>query len=430
MKTQIRVVLLGILGLWVAGFAVAHPRSPVDPATTAPELAIQYASPAELADRHVLKRGETLSEVLSRANLTDADLPALLLALREHVDPRRILPNTSILVRRWAEDGRTRAVEVAVNADSTVRLNHGDLGWSAEMLLTPTRVDTVYVGGLLGQGGSVYSGVVNHPDVDMPYREREALVWRLAHIYGWELNFAHDMHPGDTFRVVYEREVRPDGTSRTGRVLAAEIVAQGRLIPAIFFDPRGDGGDYFNAEGKSLRLAFNRYPVDYPRITSNFNWRRYHPVLKRNRPHLGTDFGTGRGAPIKSTADGVVSFAARDGGYGNLVRIDHGNGYETRYAHLSRFAPGIRRGRRVKQGQLIGYSGDTGLATAPHLHYEMRQHGRPVDPRTVRLPAAPPVPAGSMAEFRALVEERGPLLAAATVPGPTLASLTDSPTAN
>lgn len=430
MKIRIRVVLLGILGLWAAGFAVAHPRSPVDPATTAPELAALYAPPAEVADEHVLRRGETLSQVLARADLGGADLPSLLLALRQHIDPRRILPNTSILVRRWADGGATRAVEVAVNADSTVRLNLSDLGWTAEMKLTPTRVDTVYVGGRLGPGGSVYAAVVGHPALDMPVREREALVWRLAHIYGWELNFAHDMHPGDTFRLVYEREVRPDGSSRTARILAAEIVNQARVIPATLFDPRGDGGDYFDADGKSLRLAFNRYPVDYPRITSNFNWRRYHPVLKKNRPHLGTDFGTGYGAPIKSTADGVVTFAARDGGYGNLVRIDHGNGYETRYAHLSRFAPNLRRGRRVKQGQLIGYSGDTGLATAPHLHYEMRQHGRAVDPRTVRLPAAPPVPAQHMEAYRQLLRERTTLLAAAALPLPTLAAVPDSLTAD
>lgn len=426
MTMRIRVVLLGILGLWAAGFAVAHPRSPVDPAATAPELAALYAAPAEETDEHVLQRGETLSEVFARANLARADLPALLLAMREHIDPRRILPNTPVLVRRWAGTGTPRAVELGVNPDSTVRLKRGEDGWTAELLLTPTTTDTVYVGGKLGPGGSVYTAVARHPGLHMPLREREALVWNLAHIYGWELNFAHDMRPDDTFRVVYERKVRPDGTSRGGRVLAAEIVNEGRLIPAIHFDPRGDGGDYFNGEGKSLRLAFNRYPVDLPRITSNFAGRRFHPVLKKNRPHLGTDFGTGHGAPIKTTADGVIRQAGWDGGYGNLVRIDHGNGYETRYAHLSRFAPGIRPGKRVKQGQLIGYSGATGLATGPHLHYELRQFGRAVDPRTVRLPAAPPVPKEHMEAFRSLLGERETLLAAATVTVPAVASVAGS----
>ena len=417
MKIRIRVLLLGALALCAGGFAVVHPAASVDPAAAAPRLSALYAAPAEVADRHVLRQGETLSEVLSRAHLAQRDLPSLLLAMREFIDPRRVLPNTSIMVRRWADNGTPRAVEVGLNPDTVVRLERGAVGWAAEVLLTPTYLDTVYVAGRLGQGGSVYSAVMQHPATDLPPREREALVWRLAHIYGWELNFAHDLRPGDTFRVVYEREVRPDGSSRAARVLAAQMVNEGRTIRAILFDHRGDGGDYFNAQGKSLRLAFNRYPVDYPRITSSFSWRRYHPILKRNRPHLGTDFGTGYGTPIKSTADGAITHAGRDGGYGNLVKIDHGNGYETRYAHLSRFAPGIRRGRRVKQGQVIGYSGDTGLATAPHLHYEMRHHGRPTDPRTVRLPAAPPVPSDHMEEFRALQAERVALLASVALPG-------------
>lgn len=417
MQIRMRVLALALIGVCAAGFAVVHPRPAADPAATASVLEPLYAPPAEAVDSHVLRRGETLSDVFGRAALAGSDLPGLVLALREHVDPRRILPNTSVLVRRWAESGSPRAVEVALNADSTVRLSRDAIGWTGEMLVTPVVVDTVQIAGRIEPGGSIYRAVMEHPSLELPRREREALIWQLAHIYGWQLNFAHDVRPGDTFRVVYEREARPDGTSRAARVLIAEIVTQGRPLAAILFDP-GGGADYFDEEGRSLRLQFRRYPVAYPRITSNFNWRRYHPVLKRSRPHLGTDFGTGYGAPILSTADGVVSFAGWDGGYGNLVKIDHGNGYETRYAHLSRFAKNIRRGRRVKQGETIGYSGATGLATAPHLHYEFRRFGQAVDPRSVRLPAAPPVPPARMAEFRALAEERGVLLANTRAPEP------------
>jgi murein DD-endopeptidase MepM/ murein hydrolase activator NlpD len=336
---------------------------------------------------------------------------SLLLALREHLDPRRILPNTRIRVRRWAEDRATRAVELQLNADSTVVLRKGDVGWESEIEVTPTTVDTVYLAGRMGPGGSLYQTITGDPDLGLKFADREALVWDLAHIYGWELDFMHDVRPGDSFRVVYERDVRPDGTTRNGRVLIAEIVSQGRVIPAIYFDPGNDNADYFTREGKSLRLAFLRYPLDFPRITSNFSWHRYHPILKRSRPHLGTDFGARRGTPIRSTADGTVAFAGWDGGYGNMVRINHGNGYETRYAHMGRFAPGIRRGRRVEQGEIIGYVGDTGLATAPHLHYEFRQYGRPVNPRTVRVPSAPPVPSARMEAFREVAQERTVLLA-------------------
>jgi murein DD-endopeptidase MepM/ murein hydrolase activator NlpD len=411
MTIRIETLAIALLVVLVVGFGVVRPRAPVDPTADAPVLAALYAPPLEVLDEHVLQRGETLSDVFSRAALGSSELSGLLLALREHVDPRRILPNTRVLVRRWAEDGSPRAVDLLLNSDSMVRLHRDALTWSGELHVIPTALDTVVVAGVLEQGSNLYSAMVHGAGLDLPLRERESLVWRLAHIYGWELNFASDMHAGDTFRVVFERDVRPDGTSRDARVLVADVVNQGRSIPAILFDFDGRGGDYFNTEGKSLRLTFNRYPVDFPRITSNFSWRRYHPILERNRPHLGTDFGTGYGAPVKTTADGTISFAGWDGGYGNLIRIDHGNGYETRYAHLSRFAPGIRRGTRVKQGQVIGYTGATGLATAPHLHYEIRHHGRAADARTIRLPAAPPVPDEHMEAFQDLARERTQLLA-------------------
>jgi murein DD-endopeptidase MepM/ murein hydrolase activator NlpD len=415
MMIRIQALAISAVVALVVGFGVVQPRVTVAPVESVPVMAALYAVPAEVVEEHVLRRGETLSDVFGRAALA-GEMNGMLLALREHVDPRRILPNTRVLVRRWAEDGSPRGVDVLLNSDSMVRLSRGPLSWSGEVQVTPTVVDTVVVAGVIERGSSLYSTMVHRANLDMPLREREALVWRLGHIYGWELNFASDMHPGDTFRVIFERDVRPDGTSREARVLVADVVNQGRSIAAVLFDPDSDGGDYFRPDGRSLRLTFNRYPVDFPRITSNFAPNRYHPVLHRNRPHLGTDFGTGYGAPVKTTADGTVSFAGWDGGYGNLIKIDHGNGYETRYAHLSRFAPSVRRGARVKQGQVIGYTGATGLATAPHLHYEIRHHGRAADARTIRLPAAPPVPESQMDAFRELASERDALLASVPVP--------------
>jgi murein DD-endopeptidase MepM/ murein hydrolase activator NlpD len=419
MKIRMQALVLGAVVVLFVGFGVFQPRAVADPAVSAPVLEALYAPPAEVLDEHVLHRGETLSDVFQRAALGGGELNGLLLALREHIDPRRIMPNTQVLVRRWPTDGTPRAVDVVLSSDSLVRLSRRSVGWYGEMQLTPTSLDTVVAAGVIPPGGSLYTALVHHAGLDLPRREREALVWRLAHIYGWEVNFASDLRPGDSFRVIFERDARADGTSRDARVLVAEVINGSRTIPAILFDAVGDGGDYYDTEGRSLRLTFNRYPVDFPRITSNFAPNRYHPILQRNRPHLGTDFGTGHGAPVKTTADGTVSFAGWDGGYGNLIKIDHGNGYETRYAHLSRFGTGIRRGARVKQGQVIGYTGSTGLATAPHLHYEIRHHGRAADARTMRLPAAPPVPGEHMASFQALVAERTSLLAAIEFPGTT-----------
>jgi murein DD-endopeptidase MepM/ murein hydrolase activator NlpD len=425
MKIQIHALVGGAVLALVVGAAVVQPRAVADPASAAPILDPLYATPVEVLDEHVLLRGETLSDVFNRAALGGSELSGLLLALREHIDPRRILPNTRVRVRRAYGDGTPRGVDVVLNSDSLVRLSRNTVGWEGELQLVPTVVDTVVVAGMLRRGSSLYSAMVDAVGPDLPRRERDALIYRLAHIYGWEINFASDMRPGDSFRVIFERDVRPDGTSRDARVLVAEVVNQGRSIPAVYFEVGGEGGDYYRPDGRSLRLAFSRYPVDFPRITSNFSWQRYHPILQRNRPHLGTDFGTGYGAPVKTTADGTVTFAGWDGGYGNLIRIDHGNGYETRYAHLSRFAPGIRRNARVKQGQVIGYTGATGLATAPHLHFEFRHHGRPVNPRTVRLPAAPPVSPESMAAFQALADDRTRLLASIELPVVEVASAED-----
>ncbi|MFO7893992.1 MAG: M23 family metallopeptidase [Longimicrobiales bacterium] len=419
MKNRIRAAALAALGLLIAGIVVVYPEAP-DPAETAPVLAPVYAPPAELTTTRLVRSGETLSEVFERADLPQTEWNGLVLALREQVNPRRVRPNTPVRVRRWAEDGSPRAVEVALNADNTVLLRRNSVGWLSEIVNTPTHTDTVRIAGRLRSGGSLWAGILGHPEIQtLGSQDRLNMALALASdVYGWKVDFMHDMRPGDTYRAVFEREVRPDGTARSMRVLVAELVNQGDTIPATYFDSRGDGGDYYDDQGESLRLTFRRYPVEIVRITSNFSWRRYHPVLKRNRPHLGTDFGTGVGAPVLSTADGVIRFAGWEGGYGNLVKINHGNGYETRYAHLSRFAPGIRRGVRVQQGQVIGYSGGTGVVTAPHLHYELRRHGAALNPRNVNLPARPPVPAELREAFELVVAERAALLPRLPDPDP------------
>lgn len=417
MKIRFRVLAIGALLAWAVGFVLVQPRGIQDPVAGTPLLEALYAPPADMTEEYLLQRGETLSDVFTRAALGGGELSGVILALQQHIDPRRIRDNTRILVHRWYADGSPRAVDLVLSSDSTLRLRRGEIDWSSEVQHVATTVDTVVVAGVIGSGSSLYSTMVAAAPQDLPRREREALVYRLAHIYGWEINFVTDIRPGDSFRVVFERDVRPDGTSRDSRVLVAEVDNEGRSIPAVYYELGGEGGDYYQPDGRSLRLAFNRYPVEMVRITSNFAHSRYHPILRQNRPHHGTDFGTGHGTPVMTTADGTVSFAGWSGGYGNLIKIDHGNGYETRYAHLSRFARGISRGARVQQGQVIGYTGATGLATAPHLHFEFRLHGRPVDPRTVRLPAAPPVPPEHMDEFQELAQARMALLDSVPLPG-------------
>lgn len=401
---------LGLVLFLLGSYAVWTPRQPPPKATSTPMLGVVYARPAERLETHVLREGETLSDVLIQQDLA-GEMAELLLSLRRFANPRRLAEGAEITVRRWASDGSTRAVDVRLNPDSTVRLERTAVGWNGHIVVTPTTLDTVFLAGTIEAGRTLYEALVYDDELDLPARERVELVTELAEIYVYKLDFAHEIRPGDSYRLVYEREARPDGSARSRRVLAAEIENQGLSYPAILYRLEGEAwGSYYEPSGKSLRLAFRRSPLDYSRITSSFNPRRYHPILGIYRAHNGTDFGAAAGTPVRATGDGTVVSAGRNGGYGNLIRIRHWGGYETRYAHLSAFGDSVRRGRKVQQGQVIGYVGETGLATAPHLHYEMRHYGRPVNAATVELPGAPPVPEAQMTRFQRAAAARMALL--------------------
>ncbi|MGH7552343.1 MAG: M23 family metallopeptidase [Longimicrobiales bacterium] len=408
------LALLLVVGLSVGGLTVWRPREkPADP-RTAPTLEPFYANPVEKTETHILASGEALSNLLARAALTSEEMSAVLLGLREHVNPRYLTAGDEVTVRRWTHDNSPRTIEIRVNADTTVRLMREGFGWASSLQLTPVKVDTVYAAGMIDAGRTLYEAMVYDEESNLRPEERVKLVYALAEIYEYKLDFTREIQPGDSYRLVYEREARPDGTARDRRILVAEIVNQGHLFSSVWFHPNDEVRGYYDKEGRPLRSGFSKYPVDFPRITSNFSSNRYHPILGVNRAHLGTDFGARTGTPVKSTADGTVTFAGRSGGYGNMIRIRHMNGYETRYAHLSRFAKGVRTGAKVTQKQLIGHVGATGLATAPHLHYELRQNGRAINLRTARLPDAPPLGKKYLGGFKDLSDVRLSLLEDAT----------------
>lgn len=426
MADQRRLAVLGLVGaglLTLGSVSVWEPAPPAPAPVNAPILTAIYAPPVEELETHVMRRGETLSGLLARSDIRDRELADVLLALREFMNPRRLVPGVEVTLRRRPETGDVRGVDVQLNADTLVHLARDPAaGWRGELRVTPTVRDTLYVSGTIEAGRTLFEALVYDDELSVPASERYALVAELARIYAYQIDFAHEIQPGDAYRFVVERDARPDGSTRWRRILAAVVTNRGSEMPAVHFalDERDSG--YYDLEGKSLVLAFSRYPLDYVRITSSFSWQRYHPVLGRNRPHLGTDFGAAAGTPVRATGAGRVSFAARNGGYGNLIKIRHHDGYETRYAHLRAFAPGVRAGTRVEQGQIIGYVGATGLATAPHLHYEFRRNDRPQDARTVRLPGAPPIPRARRSQYDRLAAERMALLDRAdATEGPLLA---------
>lgn len=220
-------------------------------------------------------------------------------------------------------------------------------------------------------------------------------------IFGFDIDFALDLRQGDTFGVLYEQKFQDGRYVSDGRILAAEFVNQGKTHRAVWFESKdGEVKGYFTPEGKGMRTAFLRAPLDFTRISSKFNSRRLHPVLGIVRAHKGTDYAAPTGTKVWAAGTGRVAFVGRKGGYGNVVIIDHGKGVTTVYGHLSRFAKSLRTGRSVGQGDTIGYVGMTGLATGPHLHYEYRVNGVQRNPATLPMPRTE-VPASYMAEFRA-----------------------------
>ncbi len=350
-----------------------------------------YASPAEHVEILTLGRNQTLGEVLQGAMSADEHY-ALLLAFLEQASARRMRPGTEITLRYRPDDRWLRGVDVAINADQTVRLVRGAEGWRSATVLTPIFVDTLYAAGEIES--VLWTAVIRNPALaGLPVEDRARLLDHLDRVFQWQVDFSRQIRVGDTYRFAFEREVRPDGSFRAGRLLAAELVNSGTAFHAVWFDPNDDGeGSYYDLDGKSVRRAFLLKPLEYRRISSRFSAARLHPVLNRVRAHRGIDYAADSGTPVMATADGVVTQRGPRGELGNAVEIRHPNGFITKYGHLRGFASGVRVGTRVRQGDIIGYVGMTGLATGPHLHYEMLRSGRQIDPLAVDLPAGDPVP--------------------------------------
>ena len=268
-------------------------------------------------------------------------------------------------------------------------------------------------------GGSLYDNA-RSAGVD------PAVISRMVDVLAWDINFQKDIRAGDTYRVLYRRKYRPGSrTSDQIRILAVEFVNQGRKYTAVYFEGEDGNGNYYNDRGQSVSRSFLRYPLEFRRISSRFSHSRFHPVLKVRRPHYGVDFAARTGTPIRAVGDGRVIRAGWKGGYGRLVEISHGGAMKTRYAHLRRYGPGIRRGVSVKKGQTIGYVGCSGLCTGPHLHFEMWQDNRYVDPLRANIPVErqlDPLLMGIFDTTRKLFLKRldaGRKTAAVTAPAPS-----------
>ena len=228
----------------------------------------------------------------------------------------------------------------------------------------------------------------------------DATIMQLANIFGWDIDFALDIRAGDQFTIVYEEKYLDGAKVKAGDIVVAEFINAGRSYRAVRYTDSQNKTDYYSDNGHSMRKPFLRTPVDFTRISSKFDPNRLHPILNTIRAHKGVDYAAPTGTPIKAAGEGKVTFRGNKSGYGRTIIIQHGARYSTLYAHLYRYAKQAQQGSRVKQGQVIGYVGQSGMATGPHLHYEFRVNGVHHNPLTVKLPDAQPLPAAEMARFQ------------------------------
>ncbi len=379
---------LGIVfGLAVASataFAFARADWPWRRPPVAPAIVVDRAY-HETSD--TLQPGETLSEVFARQGVSDFNFAAA--DSERGLDPRRVRAGLVFHFRQLTTDTAPTRISVRRSAEERLHYERVGRGWEARSEDIRWRGELVTVDGPIGD--ALYLALdASISDEVLESRERVRLAGNLADIYDWTVDFTRDIRPGDAFRVLFERMVSEEGEVRLGRIHASDLTVTGKRLPAYRFDNGRGSVGYFDDQGRSLRRAFLRAPLEFRRISSRFSSARRHPILGRVRRHAGTDYAADRGTPVRATADGVVRRAGRVNSYGNLIELRHQKGITTRYGHLSRIA--VSPGTRVTQGQVIGYVGATGLANGPHLHYEFRVNGVPKDHRRVDLGDGEPVP--------------------------------------
>lgn len=364
---------------------------------TLPTEATGLIDQARIPVEFKLLRGETVTQVFEKLGLQSTEARAATNALSERLNLRKLKAGNQYSAY-FNPDSSLSSFELTLDGSGRVAMTRAD-------------------GGIGGVGGDNLGWKVDWQPFERTTRMRAlrgtldgsldtsirraggpaGLAYRMADVLQWDLDFTRDLKRGDGFELLYEEILLEGQPHAVGSVYALVYESQNRRHEAYRF---GDSGTYYDGEGHPLRKMFLRSPLRYSRITSGFTTRRFHPVLKSYRPHWGVDYGAPVGTPVQVTAGGVVTFTGWDRGGGNVVKVRHAGGYVTAYLHLSKFASGVRTGSRVRQGDIIAYTGATGLASGPHLDYRVQHNGGWIDPLTLKGVRDEPIPVSQLAAFR------------------------------
>jgi len=404
-------LLLAATAVMLLGFSVSNWQPSAKAADSTPKLArLHYSLPlpapvdnlqqeivetvgevgAAPWESITIKSGDTLASIFAKQGIPSTTTHRIARLNDQTKRLRYIKPGQEIQLL-LDDENQLRQMKYLPDITSTLLIQRTeDQSFTSQIINYQLDAFPVYREGTIES--SLFEAAAN---ADIP----EDVIMDLVAIFGWDVDFSLDIRKGDRFGIVYEELYKDDVKIRNGRILSAEFINNGRTYRAVYYtDPKGNS-DYYTPEGKSMRKAFLRSPVDFSRISSRFSNNRWHPVLSKWRSHKGVDYAARRGTPVRASGDGKVIFAGTKGGYGRLIVIRHGGRYTTAYGHLRRYARGVRSGKKVTQGQIIGYVGSSGLATGPHLHYEFRVNGVHRNPLTVKLPEAEPVHAAYFSHF-------------------------------
>ncbi len=419
-RRSAQLIALGIVAAVALGAAAALRLNP--PELRAPgERLGSIKVPKLWSRRDTLARGESLAALLARAGLEPAEAADALRAA-DGLNDRRI--PAGMEVRVDGDSGRTEGpptdIIFQLSPERAVHLTRDGDHWTAKEEKTAWTTDTVVVHAVIHR--TLYDALDDGAGTLLPKGARAELAWTIADIYEYRIDMSRELQDGDRVRAVFERSRLPSGRTKIGTIIAVGVERNGDELQAVRYKPRdGTKPEYFDQKGRSLRAQFLRAPLSFRRISSVFGMRK-HPILGEWRAHKGTDYSAASGTPVRSIGDGVVLFAGVKNGYGNTMEVRHPNGFVTRYGHLRGFAKGVRGGSRVAMGSTIGYVGMTGLATAPHLHFEVLVGGVQRDPRgALSRTAGVPLARSDLGPFQSIQTrvEREMERPTGTVLGPT-----------